>query len=216
MVKIDSLEMKDGKIYRNLYFEDTKYDLENIFELEEEELDLFEKQDGTVKPFTVLIKDIKHLEVDNKTKYDFSFVTLCKENGTEQTGIIYSPEYEGYPYTEKIEFIGDQKYDEVKNFYIDYFHNCLKRYMLKDELDVVVCMIDVSINCLECVLDQFKMNKNDPDTIFSAGYEVGILMAVYVTVKLDADKDDPFMRGDHNKILKDFVKFVEKTQKDKK
>ena len=118
MVKIDSLEMKDGKIYRNLYFEDTKYGLENIFELEEEELDLFEKQDGTVKPFTVPIKDIKHLEVDNKTKYDFSFVTLCKEDGTEQTGIIYSPEYEGYPYTEKIEFIGDQKYDEVKNFII--------------------------------------------------------------------------------------------------
>ena len=95
MVKIDSLEMKDGKIYRNLYFEDTKYDLENIFELEEE-LDLFEKQDGTVKPFTVPIKDIKHLEVDSKTKYDFSFVTLCKEDGTAQTGVIYRPGNGGY------------------------------------------------------------------------------------------------------------------------
>lgn len=207
MIKLSKVELRNGTIYYNLYYNQTWEDLELLSESNVPTILFYLKKKGR----------FEELELETET---ITNIMLDKDNDENRYGVFYDPEYNRLVLAND-EFGEDYdgrafhpKLEEINYFLEDLFSQILNDYSeLDDQTQSMILdnMIAIVLGYLEAAYD-LDDEKTSMDDIFTKGYIISILASSFICETLESEEGYKQLLKDTTQLVPIFSKYIEENQ----
>lgn len=210
MICIDRITMKDGTIYRNLYYPSIWFDIVDAVDSGTVSLLFnFRNEDGSFDDLELMCSDISNIELGEKRSAANDLFLYYSE---ELDRHVVSHEDDACDFYEDGEYPCDRHLYEAYEFFEDFYGDVLDKYenIPKEDKDVILDnILAISIGYLDATND-FEDPEITAEGIILQAYIVAAMMVAFADKYLEDDYK--FLMRDHLSIIPAFSKFFEENE----
>lgn len=226
MIRLKRVELKDGTVYKNLYYSSDWYDLEYTIEDEEAENVLFhQKKDNKYEDLILETTNIKDILMDE----DFEEKDICiDENGVlvkDEMGdlkdILSDAGFECVT-TFKIPLKGDyddkeavsiiETFDQISTITEDIVKDTFEDMELEQYTQEQVDMIKAAVLCI-CENEMLYREELDQDTVMANSVKATMMIVMFLLDKIGEQGQVEILDLDRTSFFLEFANYIKNESK---